>query len=102
MKSTINLLESIKGELKEDSREVPDVYTELKSAFPNDTVDLYMDSIQVSFYSNESTQLYGSIFFKDKVAKLAMASGPNPLEPSFLEILNKVSNILKGYTMEHY
>lgn len=102
MKSTINLLESIKGELKEDSREVPDVYTELKSAFPNDTVDLYMDSIQVSLYSNESTQLYGSIFFKDKVAKLAMASGPNPLEPSFLEILNKVSNILKGYTMEHY
>ena len=102
MKSTINLLESIKGELKEDSREVPDVYTELKSAFPNDRVDLYMDSIDVSFYSNESTQLYGRIFFKDKVAKLAMASGPNPLEPSFLEILNKVSNILKGYTMEHY
>lgn len=102
MLSTINLLEGIKGELKEDSREVPDVYTELKNAFPNDTVDLYMDSIQVSFYSNESTQLYGRIFFNDKVAKLAMASGPNPLEPSFLEILNKVSNILKGYTMEHY
>ena len=102
MKSTINLLECIKGELKEDSREVPDVYTELKNAFPNDTVDLYMDSIHVSFYSNESTQLYGSIFFNDKVAKLTMASGSNPLEPSFLEILNKVSSILVGYTMEHY
>ena len=102
MRTTINLLESIKNGQDSKGREVPEVYTKLKDAFPDDSVDLYSEYISVNFRSEDSTELYGSIYYHDKTAKLAMPSGPNPLEPSFLEILNKVSDILQGYTMEHY
>lgn len=60
-------------------------------------------SIHISLYPNTERdhELYGNIT-DDKICKVTSGSGPNPLEPKYLELLNKVSEILIGYQFLHY
>lgn len=58
-------------------------------------------SINVHFHRGDS-ELYGSIDKENKTTKLTVGSGPNPLDPDFMQLLNELSNILQGYTHNHY
>ena len=92
--------------LTEDTTQDIDVYNQLKELEKEcdySDVSKYSDeNIHVSFYTNDSQQIYGSIDTVNKTASLTTGSGPNPLNPEFLSLLNKLAAILKGYNMLHY
>lgn len=91
--------------LTEDEQNI-DVYNALKELEKeNDfsSVDKYSDErVSVSFYTEDRQQIYGSIDMVNRTAKLTTSSGPNPLNPEFLTLLNKLASILNGYNMLHY
>lgn len=91
--------------LTEDEQNT-DVYNALKELEKeNDfsSVDKYSDErVSVSFYTEDRQQIYGSIDMVNRTAKLTTSSGPNPLNPEFLTLLNKLASILNGYNMLHY
>ena len=60
------------------------------------------ENIHISLYAGDRQEIYGSINTVNKTAKLTAGSGPNPLDPDFLALLNKLAQILKGYNMLHY
>ena len=60
------------------------------------------ENIHISLYAGDRQEIYGSIDTVNKTAKLTAGSGPNPLDPDFLALLNKLAQILKGYNMLHY
>ena len=93
--------------LTEDSTDVDDtVYTQLKELEKEDkfnSVSRYGgEDIHISLYAGDSQEIYGTVNSVNKTAKLTTGSGPNPLDPDFLALLNKLSQILKGYKMLHY
>lgn len=92
--------------LTEDTTQDIDVYNQLKELEKEcdySDVSKYSDeNIHVSFYTNDRQQIYGSIDTVNKTASLTTGSGPNPLNPEFLSLLNKLAAILKGYNMLHY
>lgn len=92
--------------LTEDTTDVDDtVYTQLKELEKEDKfndVSKYSDeNIHISLYAGDNQEIYGTIDSVNKTAKLTTSSGPNPLNPGFLALLNKLSQILKGYEMLH-
>ena len=102
---------SYKDELagyKEKYPELYNVFEQLKRLEKSDDT-LYMSElpfkegcvINVIFNTGNDHQLHGGIF-SNKTCQLTTASGPNPLDPSFLDLLNKVAKILDGYTMLPY
>lgn len=98
---------SVGENLTEDVTDVNDnVYTQLKELEKeNDfsSVSRYGgEDIHISLYAGDRQEIYGTINSVDKTAKLTTGSGPNPLDPDFLVLLNKLSQILKGYKMLHY
>lgn len=93
--------------LTEDTTDVDDtVYTQLKELEKEEkfnSVSRYGDeNIHISLYAGDRQEIYGTINPVNKTAKLTTGSGPNPLDPDFLALLNKLSQILKGYKMLHY
>lgn len=93
--------------LTEDTTDVDDtVYTQLKELEKehkfNDVSRYSDESIHISLYAGDNQEIYGTIDSVNKTAKLTTASGPNPLDPDFLALLNKLSQILKGYEMLHH
>lgn len=93
--------------LTEDTTDVDDtVYTQLKELEKehkfNDVSRYSDESIHISLYAGDNQEIYGTIDSVNKTAKLTTASGPNPLDPDFLVLLNKLSQILKGYEMLHH
>lgn len=93
--------------LTEDTTDVDDtVYTQLKELEKeNDfsSVSRYgNENIHISLYAGDRQEIYGSIDTVNKTAKLTAGSGPNPLNPEFLTLLNKLASILNGYNMLHY
>ena len=93
--------------LTEDTADVDDtVYTQLKELEKehkfNDVSRYSDESIHISLYAGDNQEIYGTIDSVNKTAKLTTASGPNPLDPDFLALLNKLSQILKGYEMLHH
>lgn len=91
--------------LTEDEQNT-DVYNALKELEKENhfsSVSRYSDeNVSVSFYTEDRQEIYGSIDMVNKTAKLTTGSGPNPLNPDFLALLNKLAQILKGYNMLHY
>lgn len=83
-----------------------DVYNALKELEKENnfsSVAKYSDEeVSVSFYTEDRQEIYGSIDMVNKTAKLTTSSGPNPLNPKFLALLNKLASILNGYNMLHY
>lgn len=93
--------------LTEDTTDVDDtVYTQLKELEKEEkfnSVSRYgREDIHISLYAGDRQEIYGTINSVNKTAKLTTGSGPNPLDPDFLALLNKLSQILKGYKMLHY
>ena len=93
--------------LTEDTADVDDtVYTQLKELEQEDkfsSVSRYGgEDIHISLYAGDRQEIYGTVNSVNKTAKLTTGSGPNPLDPDFLALLNKLSQILKGYKMLHY
>lgn len=92
--------------LTEDTTENTEVYKQLKKLEKENhfsSVARYSDeNVNVSFYTEDRQEIYGSINMVNKTAKLTTGSGPNPLNPEFLSLLNKLAAILKGYNMLHY
>lgn len=98
---------SVGENLTEDVTDVNDnVYTQLKELekeYDRSNVSKYSDKdIQVSFYTKDRQEIYGKVDTVNKTASLTTGSGPNPLNPEFLHLLNKLAVILKGYNMLHY
>jgi len=98
---------SVGENLTEDTTDVDDnVYTQLKELekeYDRSNVSKYSDKdIHISLYAGDSQEIYGTVNSVNKTAKLTAGSGPNPLDPDFLALLNKLSQILKGYKMLHY
>ena len=92
--------------LTEDVEESTNVYNQLKELEKENkynNVSRYSDEdIHISLYAGDRQEIYGSIDSVNKTAKLTTSSGPNPLDPEFLALLNKLAQILNGYTMLHY
>lgn len=93
--------------LTEDTTDVDDtVYTQLKELEKEEkfnSVSRYGgEDIHISLYAGDRQEIYGTVNSVNKTAKLTTGSGPNPLDPDFLALLNKLSQILKGYKMLHY
>lgn len=92
--------------LTEDTTQDIDVYNQLKELekeYDRSNVSKYSDKdIQVSFYTKDRQEIYGKVDTVNKTASLTTGSGPNPLNPEFLNLLNKLATILKGYNMLHY
>lgn len=93
--------------LTEDTTDVDDtVYTQLKKLEKENhfsSVSRYGgEDIHISLYAGDRQEIYGTINSVNKTAKLTTGSGPNPLDPEFLALLNKLAQILKGYNMLHY
>lgn len=98
---------SVGENLTEDVTDVNDnVYIQLKELekeYDRSNVSKYSDKdIQVSFYTKDRQEIYGKVDTVNKTASLTTGSGPNPLNPEFLHLLNKLAVILKGYNMLHY
>lgn len=98
---------SVGENLTEDVTDVNDtVYTQLKELekeYKFNSVSRYGgEDIHISLYAGDSQEIYGTVNLVNKTAKLTTGSGPNPLDPDFLALLNKLSQILKGYKMLHY
>ena len=87
--------------MKEENPEGYNVYTKLKELYPKNSLFLARNRIDVSIRV-AGIELYGNINTRDKQAKLTIGSGPNPLTPEFLNMLNTVSKLLDGYEMLHY
>ena len=91
------------GEQDNDVDEVYNALKELEKEHKFNDVSRYSDeSIHISLYAGDNQEIYGTIDSVNKTAKLTTASGPNPLDPDFLALLNKLSQILKGYEMLHH
>ena len=91
------------GEQNNDVNEVYNALKELEKENKFNDVSRYSDeNIHISLYAGDRQQIYGSIDSVNKAAKLTTGSGPNPLDPDFLALLNKLSQILEGYKMLHY
>lgn len=92
--------------LTEDTTQDIDVYNQLKELEKENhfsSVARYGgEDIHISLYAGDRQEIYGTINSVDKTAKLTTSSGPNPLDPDFLALLNKLAQILKGYNMLHY
>lgn len=92
--------------LAEDTTQDIDVYNQLKKLEKENhfsSVSRYGgEDIHISLYAGDRQEIYGTINSVNKTAKLTTGSGPNPLDPEFLALLNKLSQILKGYKMLHY
>lgn len=108
VKETMKLLNEglIQPNMLTEDEQDTDVYNALKELEKeNDfsSVDKYSDErVSVSFYTEDRQQIYGSIDMVNRTAKLTTSSGPNPLNPEFLTLLNKLASILNGYNMLHY
>lgn len=108
VKETMKLLneELIQPNTLTEDEQDTDVYNALKELEKeNDfsSVDKYSDEdIHISLYAGDRQEIYGSIDSVNKTAKLTTSSGPNPLDPEFLALLNKLAQILNGYKMLHY
>ena len=91
--------------LTEDEQDT-DVYNalkELEKEHKFNDVSRYSDeSIHISLYAGDNQEIYGTVNSVNKTAKLTTSSGPNPLDPDFLALLNKLAQILKGYNMLHH
>lgn len=102
---TMRLLNEEKN-VSTNSTEDNEVYKALKELEKENyynSVSKWSDSdINVTFYVDNSQEIYGSIDTINKKAKLTTSSGPNPLNPEFLSLLNKLASILQGYKMLHY
>ncbi len=91
------------GEQDNDVNEVYNALKELEKEDKYNSVSRYGgEDIHISLYAGDRQEIYGTINSVDKTAKLTTGSGPNPLDPDFLALLNKLSQILKGYKMLHY
>ena len=91
------------GEQNNDVNEVYNTLKQLEKENDFSSVDKYSDeNIHISLYAGDRQEIYGTINSVYKTAKLTTGSGPNPLDPDFLALLNKLSQILKGYKMLHY
>ena len=91
------------GEQNNNVNEVYNTLKELEKENKFNDVSRYSDeSIHISLYAGDRQQIYGTIDSVNKTAKLTVGSGPNPLDPDFLALLNKLSQILEGYKMLHY
>ena len=91
------------GEQNNDVNEVYNALKEIKKENKFNDVSRYSDeNIHISLYAGDRQQIYGSIDSVNKAAKLTTGSGPNPLDPDFLALLNKLAQILKGYEMLHH
>lgn len=90
----------------EQDNSVNEVYNTLKQLEKDNdfsSVSRYSDEdIHISLYAGDRQEIYGSIDSVNKTAKLTTSSGPNPLDPEFLALLNKLAQILNGYKMLHY
>lgn len=83
--------------------EVYNALKELEKENKFNDVSRYSDeNIHISLYAGDRQQIYGNINTVNKTAELTTSSGPNPLDPEFLALLNKLSQILEGYKMLHY
>ena len=101
---------NIEKKVKVENPEFYSIYKRLQR-IPGDRNYISLDSrwydegggfeINVTIHTTEN-ELYGTIYSKDKIAKLTTASGPNPLDPEFLKVLNRIANILKDYKQLHY
>ena len=91
------------GEQNNDVNEVYNTLKQLEKDNNFSSVSRYSDgNIHISLYAGDRQEIYGSIDSVNKTAKLTTSSGPNPLDPEFLALLNKLAQILNGYKMLHY
>ena len=91
------------GEQSNNTNEVYNALKELEKENRFSSVDKYSDeNIHISLYAVDRQQIYGNIDSVNKTAKITTGSGPNPLNPEFLALLNKLAQILEGYKMLHY
>ena len=91
------------GEQDNNVNEVYNALKELEKEDKYNSVSRYGgEDIHISLYAGDRQEIYGTIDSVNKTAKLTTGSGPNPLDPDFLALLNKLSQILKGYEMLHY
>lgn len=74
---------------------------------PDDTVSLgtgpygqNIFSIQLNMHRGDNN-LYGYIY-SDKTCKVTTSSGPNILDPEFIDICTRISGLLQGYKFLHY
>lgn len=103
--SSLKEYEDSEREMSEDeANQAKEIASQIKNlAEERDRVDVYPRKIDVSFKRGD-VELYGTIVTDPaiKTTKLAIGSGPNPLTPEFVELLNQLSGILQGYTHENY
>lgn len=107
-KERLNLMSVLKEAEEMNNRpEEADNTNELKDRLKEiatgkyDDVSDYGGKINIHFHRGDS-ELYGSIDKENKTTKLTVGSGPNPLDPDFIQLLNELSSILQGYTHNHY